>query len=139
MLPVQLIPGVSRHSESAMNCRYCGEDRKLIKAHAVPEAFFRVLRDGGETPIIVTNTLGKYTNRSPIGVYVAEILCESCEKGFGSVDDYGARILIQNSHKDFMRKMHEREIIAFESDDIDQQKIRIFTLSILWLLICIQN
>ena len=69
-------------------CRLCAEDRKLVKAHVIPEAFFRVLRAGGETPILISNVANTYPKRSPIGVYDQNILCEDCETMFSQVDDY---------------------------------------------------
>jgi hypothetical protein len=33
-----------------MGCRFCGRNRKLIKAHIIPEGFFSPLREGPTSP-----------------------------------------------------------------------------------------
>ncbi len=71
-----------------MICQYCGETGKLIKAHVIPAAFFRRLRDGQDPPRLLTNKEKEYPKRMPIGVYDSNILCEACESRFGDWDDY---------------------------------------------------
>ena len=77
-----------------MLCRLCFSAKKLVKAHVIPEAFFRVLRNGSESPLIVSGSAKFYPKRSPIGVYDQYILCEECEKKFGVVDDYGIKVFL---------------------------------------------
>lgn len=55
-------------------CRLCGRSRKLIKAHAIPEAFFRAARGGEpESPLLVS--AGDFPRRATIGIYGQGILC----------------------------------------------------------------
>ena len=55
-------------------CRLCGNTGKFVKAHIIPEAFFRILRKDGSTPLLVTGTPNQFPKRSPIGVYDEGIL-----------------------------------------------------------------
>ena len=83
-----------------MNCKGCGEDKKLIKAHIIPEAFFMGLRFGNdEVPLIISGKSGEHPKRSPIGEYDKNILCHDCEGVFQKLDDYGARVLLEKKFK----------------------------------------
>jgi hypothetical protein len=50
-----------------MKCKLCGVDKKLVKAHIIPEAFFKPLRSGKNAPLLIRP--GDYVKRAPIGVY----------------------------------------------------------------------
>ena len=63
-------------------CKSCGQARKLVKAHAIPEAFFRELNNDGMAPIVITNRPGEFSKRAPIGIYDKTILCSDCESLF---------------------------------------------------------
>ena len=78
-----------------MNCKLCGENEKLIKAHIIPEGFFRPLRSGKMVPEIHSNIKGVFPKRSPIGIYDNTILCEKCDKYLGVWDGYAQKLLIQ--------------------------------------------
>ena len=78
-----------------MECSLCGCDKKLINAHVIPRSFHEPMKQGGQTPIIITSKPGEYPKRSPIGVYDKEIVCENCEAIFSPWDDYGNKFLTQ--------------------------------------------
>jgi len=99
-----------------MTCALCKKELKLIKAHAIPEAFFRELRDGWRAPLLVTNTEGHYPKKSPIGVYDDGILCEYCEPSFAEWDDYRASILLRKKNEFAEIKDMSGEVIALKLD-----------------------
>jgi hypothetical protein len=70
----------------------CYRDVKLIKAHAIPEAFFVGLRHEQNPPRIITDNSGVFPKKAPIGVYDNGILCRDCEDRFQNVDDYGQKL-----------------------------------------------
>lgn len=115
-----------------MICKLCGEDRPLIRAHIIPESFFRELRDDGPAPLIVTNKPGAYPKRAPIGVYDQELLCAACEARFGRFDDYGAEVLLNRRDELFKPIAHNSEVLAFAADGIDQGVLSTFFVSVLW-------
>ncbi len=94
-------------------CRRCAQDRKFVKAHAIPEAFFRVLRAGVETPLLVSGEPGLFRKRAPIGVYDEEMLCEAGEPLFGTIDAYGIEVLL-NKFDEYFHPVPQR--VALESD-----------------------
>lgn len=115
-----------------MQCRLCFSNKKLVKAHIIPEAFFRVLRDGDESPLIVSGAAKSYTQRSPIGVYDNYILCEECEKRFGSLDDYGIKIFLTQREQLFQPVFDNNKTVAFQGKNIDQKLLVQFLVATLW-------
>ena len=114
-----------------MECRLCEKEKKLIKAHAIPEAFFRLLRKGETPPKLMTNIAGIHPKKSPIGVYDTGILCRECEDKFESWDDYGIKVLI-NEIDTFKPIKDGSEIVAYYQDKYDYEKLKLFFISILW-------
>ena len=74
-----------------MLCRYCEQQKRLIKAHIIPETFFRRLREGTQPPLLVRQK--EHVRRSPIGVYDPDILCAECDAIFAPWDDYAQELL----------------------------------------------
>ena len=114
-------------------CKMCGEDRALVKAHAIPEAFFRVLREESEeVPILVSNVRNTYPKRSPIGIYDQTILCDECEAKFGQLDEYGIEVLHQRFDDVFRPIVHNGKTAAFESSIVNQDRLLRFIVATLW-------
>ncbi|HOF77225.1 MAG TPA: hypothetical protein PL134_09035 [Smithellaceae bacterium] len=114
-----------------MNCKLCGENKKLIKAHIIPAAFFRPLSTTNKAPEIFSNTNGVFPKRSPTGIYDKDILCEQCDRCIGLWDDYANKILIQN----FSEKCavyHKGIKVAYKIDNYDYKKLKLFFISLLW-------
>jgi hypothetical protein len=115
-----------------MICCYCRQDKKLlIKAHIIPEGFFRRIREGQIPLKILTNKPGKYPKKSPIGVYDPNILCNECEKIFGGWDDYAQKLLADEP-------LHGKPIqygtqsTGWEVSEYDYTRLKLFFISLLW-------
>lgn len=115
-----------------MICKLCGQDRPLVNAHIIPEAFFRPLRGEGSAPLMVTDKPGVYPKRAPIGIYDQELLCANCETTFGQFDDYAAQVLLNRREELFKPITLKNEILAFVADGIDQALLHLFFVSVLW-------
>ena len=76
-----------------MQCKFCGNDSKLIKAHIIPAGFFHRLKQGQEALEMITNKAGEYTKKSPVGVYDRTIVCNKCEAIWQEWDNYAQRLL----------------------------------------------
>lgn len=113
-------------------CRLCSQDRKLIKAHAIPEAFFRELRVDGETPLLISGKLGQFPERAPIGVYDEGILCEVCEPQLGKTDDYGIEVFLKKFDEYFHPLQRDDETAGFESVTADPSRLLQFLVAVLW-------
>jgi hypothetical protein len=62
-----------------MKCKFCDNESKFIKAHIIPEGFFRSIRQGKEPLKIITNRAGEYNKNSQVGVYDRTIICSKYE------------------------------------------------------------
>ena len=112
-----------------MRCKICTQANKLVKAHVIPESFFRPLRKGEKPPYLVS--MGNYRKRAPIGVYDKTILCESCEQLFGQWDDYAQMLLLQNFDQARPLKKGD-DIYGYVYDSYDYEKLKLFFISLLW-------
>jgi hypothetical protein len=113
-------------------CQMCGLPSKLVKAHIIPEAFFRAFRPDGESLTLLTSTPGNFPKRAPIGVYDSEILCEPCERRFDQVDDYGIQVLLTQFHDNFTEVAASGAPVAHQSMNVNQGQILRFLLAVLW-------
>ena len=114
-----------------MICKGCGEDKRLIKAHVIPESFFRGLKDGDKAPRIHSTEDGVHPKKSPIGIYDKNILCFDCEQVFKQVDDYGFKVLIRD--EDALEALeHDGKTVGYRANNIDYKMLKSFFLSILW-------
>jgi hypothetical protein len=111
-------------------CRFCGHDKKLVKAHIIPEGFFRSLRQGKDMPRLLSSSRHAHPKKIPIGVYDTEILCETCERLFQHWDQYGQEFFARK-HRDWKPlSIHGHRI--YEIHDYDYASLKLFFVSILW-------
>lgn len=115
-------------------CRYCEQLKPLVKAHIIPEAFFRAIGTGKDAPILVTNRSDSpFPKRIPIGVYDSEILCDCCERKFDKLDAYGTRTLLHTLRGEALKPMrHNGLVIGFEASGINQDTLLRFFIGTLW-------
>jgi len=111
-------------------CRLCGHDRKLVKAHIIPEGFFRKLWHGKDMPFLLSDNEDIYPKRAPIGVYDREILCEACELLFARWDQYGQEFL-ERRHAWRLLRDHDNPV-GYEVLDYDYANLKLFFVSVLW-------
>lgn len=103
-----------------------------MRAHVIPEAFFRPLRHGADVPFLVTGAVGEFPKRSPIGVYDRTILCTSCEAKFSSVDDLGISVLLSRFGETFRVVRQGPVTEAFQTTSVDQRQLLRFLVAVLW-------
>lgn len=112
-------------------CRFCGQERKLVKAHIIPEGFFRRLRDNQDPPRILTNKEGEYPKKAPIGVYDKSILCEECEPLFGGWDNYAQQFLGEEPQGGQPIYVGG-ELAGYKVPKYDFVNLKLFFISLLW-------
>lgn len=114
-----------------MTCCYCRQDKKLIKAHIIPEGFFRRLREGQNPLKMLTNIAGEYPKKMPIGVYDKNILCDECEKIFGVWDEYAQQLLTDEPlHGEPI--LYGTQCIGWRVTEYDYTLLKLFFISLLW-------
>lgn len=113
-----------------MICKLCGEHKKLVKSHVIPEAFFRQISNDGIASKTISNKLGSYPKRAPIGIYDTNILCQACEDSFHFYDDYAISIF-RDFAEDADRSIFikGRPAVSF---NVEYSRIKLFFISMLW-------
>ena len=114
-----------------MKCKFCGNDKPLIKAHVIPAGFFRRLRKGQNALEYITNKAGEYNRRSPIGVYDGTIVCNECESIWRDWDDYAQKLLAEEP-LNAQARFHDGQKIAYIVRDFDYKKLKLFFISMIW-------
>ncbi len=114
-----------------MVCKFCNNERSLIKAHVIPAGFFRRLRSGNQAPTMLTNQPGEFPKKSPVGVYDNTILCRNCEGQFGDWDDYTQKLL-QDEPWNGRKLFSDLQLIGYEVPTFDYTKLKLFFISLLW-------
>lgn len=113
------------------NCRFCGQERKLVEAHIIPEGFFRRLRDNQDPPRLLTNKEGEYPKKAPIGVYDPSILCGECEPSFGDWDNYAQQFLGEEPGGG--QPIYDgNQLVAYKVLEYDYVNLKLFFISLLW-------
>ena len=114
-----------------MKCHLCLEERKLIKAHIIPESFFLPLRSGKKAPEIHSNIDGEYPKKSPIGIYDKSILCSKCDGLMGDWDNYAQQLLLKDFSEDIAIHNGAKKA-AYKIETFNYSKLKLFFISILW-------
>jgi len=114
-----------------MNCKLCGKDKKLIRAHIIPKSLWKPLFDDKQPSEIHANTPTFNTKKSPVGVYDTGIVCAQCESIFSPWDDYAQKLLLAKPmEKKYVVKNGQN--IAYVETAIDYTKLKLFFISLLW-------
>jgi hypothetical protein len=114
-----------------MKCKFCGNESVLVKAHIIPEGFFRRIQQGKEILRLVSNSPGEYTKRAPVGVYDKSIVCKKCEGIWQEWDSYAQKLLAEEPLNG-RAIYHNNEKIAFRVDNFDYKKLKLFFISMVW-------
>lgn len=110
-------------------CRFCEQPSKLIKAHIIPEVFFRRLRDGDRAPLLLKQRT--HIKRAPIGIYDSEILCADCDGLFAPWDDYAQSVLSPNLDP-ATQYMSGSQIAGWTIPTYRYDLLKLFFVSLLW-------
>jgi hypothetical protein len=115
-----------------MICKLCGADRKLIKAHVIPAAFFdKNGNDSAFESFLYSVDPATHSKRIHAGVYDKELLCDDCERRFQRWDNYGANLLLKK-FDDFLPVLKDGEPIGWRLDAYDYQFLKMFVIGVLW-------
>lgn len=121
-------------------CILCQQEKKLIKAHVIPEFFYKDLyNQDGRFYNLSTKDIKTKRNIKPLvqtGAFDKEILCEKCDNEKLSLfEKYGKKILYGGVIRDNKQvkcsnyKENDFEYSFFEN--VDYKKFKLFLLSIL--------
>lgn len=111
-------------------CKFCGQERKLIKAHIIPKKFYFGLKD--DRYLCISSKNGKFTFQQ-MGGYDSNILCADCDNQvLGEFDKESYKILLGNFSKYKYEYLYPQKIYQINNGCYDYHKLRKFFISILW-------
>ncbi|MEW5910812.1 MAG: hypothetical protein AB1659_13490, partial [Thermodesulfobacteriota bacterium] len=114
-----------------MKCQLCNGDGELIRAHIIPRSLYKPLFEMGGKPLsVLSSSPATHPQKSRIGFYDTEILCQNCERIFSPWDDYAQKILLaEPKEEDYW--IHNGRKLAFKME-VDYVKLKLFFISLLW-------
>ncbi|MCM1003370.1 MAG: hypothetical protein NC408_03400 [Candidatus Gastranaerophilales bacterium] len=111
-------------------CKFCGKEKKLIKAHIIPRKFYLDYKD--EQYMSVNKLSGKFQIQQS-GAYDKNILCEDCDgKILGKFDQEGYRVLFDEIYKHKLNQLNHDSMYYITSEYYNYEYLRNFFISILW-------
>lgn len=113
-----------------MKCRFCSQDRTLVKAHIIPSGFFRRMLDGGDLRLL-SEDQKVYPKKAPIGEYDTAILCADCDQLFGKWDDYAQQILSREP-PGTPKVFPGGKVVGYELSQYRYDPLKLFFISLLW-------
>lgn len=112
-------------------CRLCLQEKKLIKAHIIPEGFIRPLRVGSLAPEMHSNSPGSYPKRMPVGPYDPSILCGDCDRKMGLWDRYAQKLLLNRFSEASVLQLGQQKV-GWRIEHFDYPRLKLFFVSLLW-------
>ena len=109
----------------------CLQEKKLIKAHIIPDGFFRPLRSEGLAPEMHSNSSGSYPKRMPVGIYDSSILCGDCDRRIGPWDDYAQELLLRRFSEASVIQLNQQKV-GWRIEDYHYPRLKLFFLSLMW-------
>lgn len=112
-------------------CKFCGKEKKLIKAHIIPRNFYLARKN--DKYLCINSKTGEYTYQQQ-GGYDSNILCGDCDNNIlGEFDKEGYRVLFGDFNKYQYVQIHPKyKIYQLDNSNFDYAKLRKFFISILW-------
>lgn len=114
-----------------MICKFCRQEKKLIKAHIIPRNFYLARKN--DKYICINSKTGEYTYQQQ-GGYDSNILCGDCDNNIlGEFDKESYRVLFGDFNKYQYVQIHPKyKIYQLDNSNFDYTKLRKFFISILW-------
>lgn len=112
-------------------CKFCGEEKELIKAHIIPKCFYKNYKKQGYKALYSDD--GTWQQKQN-GAYDNNILCSKCDNEIlSSFEQEGKRVLLAgykqcNTHKN----SNSGTIYSLLKEDYNYDLLRKFFISIIW-------
>jgi hypothetical protein len=115
-------------------CKFCGEQKLLIKAHIIPEWMYEPLYDE-KHKIFSFSSSGnpKKIKRPSSGEYEKNLLCSICDNKMGAFEQYGSLIFKGGGNKPISIKTENGDRVAIHHiSGLNYKLFKLFLLSLLW-------
>lgn len=109
-------------------CRFCGQEGRLVRAHIIPEFFYRDLKQVDDLYHVAP---GERPKRSPIGAYDAGILCSTCDGQFSLYEAYASQFL-KDHPEGGVAAISMGVTVGYMVSSYRYDLLKLFFLSVLW-------
>ena len=111
-------------------CKFCGQEKKLINAHIVPECFYLGLKNKDKYVNFDANLKSRQYKIYQKGGMDKNILCAECDgKILGKLDNEGKKVLLENFSKYKCEYHYSQKIYKIDNSNYDYNKLRKFFIS----------
>jgi hypothetical protein len=113
-------------------CRLCDKEKKLIKAHIIPDWAHRTLKQ--DNHLIYLST-GAKERKIQSGYWDNSILCRECDGDvIGQYDTYAKKFFDRDFSKEIVRGTASsgEDVAYIHLKDFDYTKLKLFLVSVLW-------
>ena len=111
-------------------CKFCGQEKKLIKAHIIPRNFY--LDYKSEKYVGVNSQTGEFVLQQ-CGSYDKNILCEDCDSKILRIfEEEGYRVLLKEIFNHPFSIEPYQTIYHMQTGEFNYQLLRKFFITILW-------
>ena len=110
-------------------CRLCLKEKRLIRAHVIPQPFWPNEMSGGGVAKIISNTSGHYPKKSRTGEYDNTILCGRCDGFLGILDQHAAEKLLNGTA---VEAVVHRGLTVRQYPDAVPETVHRFIASVFW-------
>ena len=101
-------------------CKFCGQEKQLIKAHIIPKKFYLGLK---EDRFLLMNSREGTCKFQQMGGYDSNILCSDCDNHIlGEFDKEGYKVLFSDFSKyEFVELQPDYKIYLIDNTKFDYQ------------------
>ena len=121
---------VNKTANNNRICKFCGQEKKLIRAHIIPRKFY--LDYKSEKYVGVNPQTGEFVLQQ-CGLYDKNILCEDCDSKILRIyEEEGYRVLLKEIFNHSAIKETSRTMYHMQIGEFDYHALRRFFITILW-------
>ena len=108
-------------------CKYCGNEKKLCKAHIIPKEFYKNYRTEKYRAV---KSIDLTWTQCQNGVWDDSILCAECDSLIGKYDNEAYRVLKNNLIKH--KSGDGKSVYIYKKDEFNYEYLRKFFISLIW-------
>ena len=119
-----------------MHCQLCQQEKKLMKAHIMPDSMNhelrKVLGDHPNSPMLTIERDSGKTKRLPMGAYDKTIVCGACDGTFSPWEQHALEVLFTSHEYADLQTDHRGAPFCYTLLNADYAFVKLFVLSMLW-------
>ena len=112
-------------------CKFCGNEKELIRAHIIPESLYPADENGNRMQFVLDGRGERPKSKLQNGEFDTDLVCRECEDLFNTGDNYAKQLLVDR-RSEVRAKKTEQGATYFEYTDVNYKSLKLFFISLLW-------